>query len=271
MANARFVGPRVKSVCGITKNGYLLIVPLRPANGLPPVLLNRGWVPAEWRDAHAAGRWEVLGGAAPTVAQFAVLRDSETASSFVPDNTEQQWFWVRRPTPAPPHGHGLGRSASGHMAGASADLVICTCWRGARGGGGASLLQPLLQPLAVISSARLSDRHKGGGCGRQVDIPHLATSCGLPASAPLLDALQPEGSTPSLDHPPVPSRSIASTFHVPPLPAWADSGRSFLSLWKRSARIHSIAIRLADGTTHTPARSSGTTPIDMPCCSACDA
>jgi hypothetical protein len=42
--NARFVGPRVKSVCGLTKNGYLLIVPLLPADGSPPVLLNRGWV-----------------------------------------------------------------------------------------------------------------------------------------------------------------------------------------------------------------------------------
>jgi cytochrome oxidase assembly protein ShyY1 len=49
-----------------------------------------------------------------------------------------------------------------------------------------------------------------------VDIPHLATSCGLPASTLLLDALQPEGSTPSLDQPPVPSRSIASALHVPP-------------------------------------------------------
>jgi cytochrome oxidase assembly protein ShyY1 len=105
MPNARFVGPRVKSVCGITKNGYLLIVPLRPADvAVPPVLLNRGWVPAEWREAHAAGRWEVLGGATPNVAQLAVLRDSETASSFVPDNTEQQWFWVPAPSPAPPDG-----------------------------------------------------------------------------------------------------------------------------------------------------------------------
>ena len=34
--NARFVGPRVKSVCGLTKNGYLLIVPLLPADGSPP-------------------------------------------------------------------------------------------------------------------------------------------------------------------------------------------------------------------------------------------
>ncbi|PKI77832.1 hypothetical protein CRG98_001796 [Punica granatum] len=50
-----FVGPRSRSISGVTENGYYLITPLMPiANNSgsvnSPVLVNRGWVPRNWRD-----------------------------------------------------------------------------------------------------------------------------------------------------------------------------------------------------------------------------
>jgi hypothetical protein len=101
------------------------------------------------------------------VSQPAVMRHSETASTFVPDNTEQQWFWVR--------------------------LCSSSPWLGSRVFSNLSR-GTLLRPPRPLTDAR--------GV-RQVDVPHLATSCGLPSSTPLLDALQPEGATASLDNPPV--------------------------------------------------------------------
>ena len=42
-------GPRVRSVMGGTQAGYVLITPLVSARWGKGVLVNRGWVPAEWR------------------------------------------------------------------------------------------------------------------------------------------------------------------------------------------------------------------------------
>lgn len=50
-----FLGPRSRSISGVTENGYYLITPLLPIPNDPesvqsPVLVNRGWVPRSWRD-----------------------------------------------------------------------------------------------------------------------------------------------------------------------------------------------------------------------------
>lgn len=50
-----FVGPRSRSISGVTTNGYYIITPLMPVSGDPlsvqsPILVNRGWVPQSWRD-----------------------------------------------------------------------------------------------------------------------------------------------------------------------------------------------------------------------------
>ncbi|KAL7139520.1 hypothetical protein ABFS83_09G057700 [Erythranthe nasuta] len=50
-----YVGPRSRSISGVTENGYYLITPLVPLHGDPesvqsPILVNRGWVPRSWRD-----------------------------------------------------------------------------------------------------------------------------------------------------------------------------------------------------------------------------
>ncbi|GAB2225420.1 hypothetical protein Droror1_Dr00006214 [Drosera rotundifolia] len=50
-----FVGPRSRSISGVTTNGYYIITPIMPVSGDPlsvqsPILVNRGWVPQSWRD-----------------------------------------------------------------------------------------------------------------------------------------------------------------------------------------------------------------------------
>ncbi|XP_051115626.1 surfeit locus protein 1 [Andrographis paniculata] len=50
-----YIGPRSRSISGVTENGYYLITPLVPVLDDPksvgsPVLVNRGWVPRSWRD-----------------------------------------------------------------------------------------------------------------------------------------------------------------------------------------------------------------------------
>uniref|UniRef100_A0A0E0JGP9 SURF1-like protein n=1 Tax=Oryza punctata TaxID=4537 RepID=A0A0E0JGP9_ORYPU len=50
-----FVGPRSRSISGVTDNGYYVVTPLIPrhtehGSSWPPILVNRGWVPRGWRD-----------------------------------------------------------------------------------------------------------------------------------------------------------------------------------------------------------------------------
>ncbi|CAN1159278.1 Surfeit locus protein 1 [Linum perenne] len=50
-----YVGPRSRSISGVTENGYYVVTPLMPVPGNPesvksPILVNRGWVPRIWRD-----------------------------------------------------------------------------------------------------------------------------------------------------------------------------------------------------------------------------
>ncbi|EPS65769.1 hypothetical protein M569_09010, partial [Genlisea aurea] len=53
--NSVFIGPRSRSISGVTENGYYVITPLLPIQGdvesaQHPILVNRGWVPRSWRD-----------------------------------------------------------------------------------------------------------------------------------------------------------------------------------------------------------------------------
>ncbi|XP_010229023.1 surfeit locus protein 1 [Brachypodium distachyon] len=52
-----FIGPRSRSISGVTENGYYVITPLIPRLTEPgslqlPILVNRGWVPRGWRDTN---------------------------------------------------------------------------------------------------------------------------------------------------------------------------------------------------------------------------
>ncbi|KAK1419182.1 hypothetical protein QVD17_28344 [Tagetes erecta] len=127
-----FVGPRSRSISGVTENGYYLITPLMP---LPnnteslqmPILVNRGWVPRRWRDKslkvleedrhHQSVEstdirenksWWSFWSKKPTNTDkeqvppimldevVGVIRGSEKPSIFVPANdpSSYQWFYV---------------------------------------------------------------------------------------------------------------------------------------------------------------------------------
>ncbi|XP_078164602.1 surfeit locus 1 cytochrome c oxidase biogenesis protein isoform X2 [Carex rostrata] len=131
-----FVGPRSRSISGVTENGYYVITPLIPREPAPggvqtPVLVNRGWVPREWRDKRMSGEedldrassssvagntrdektaswwniWSkkptrtVTAVASPPVKAVGIIRGSEKPSMFVPPNDPDsgQWFFVDVP------------------------------------------------------------------------------------------------------------------------------------------------------------------------------
>ncbi|KAK9835779.1 hypothetical protein WJX74_007728 [Apatococcus lobatus] len=89
------IGPRPRSSMGVTKSGFTLVTPLLAEDG-SNVLVNRGWVPAEWsQDAQLRGQGEPTG----KVALAGVLRQSEKPSMFVPDNdaAKAAWYWLDVP------------------------------------------------------------------------------------------------------------------------------------------------------------------------------
>ncbi|PKA59782.1 Surfeit locus protein 1 [Apostasia shenzhenica] len=131
-----FLGPRSRSISGVTENGYYIITPFVPKSGESgsvqlPILVNRGWVPRGWRtrtledsqvlekssdsestDGHQT-RWsiwwkfwskqaKVSKDKEPTnlpIKVVGVVRGSEKPSIFVPENnpTTGQWFYVDIP------------------------------------------------------------------------------------------------------------------------------------------------------------------------------
>ncbi|KAK4280680.1 hypothetical protein QN277_012271 [Acacia crassicarpa] len=131
-----FLGPRSRSISGVTENGYYLITPLMPVPSHPdsvsfPVIVNRGWVPRSWKDkfveasqdneqsskplpspSQAVGtkswwrfwskKTDITEDHFPSVTPvevIGVVRESEKPSIFVPANDPKssQWFYVDVP------------------------------------------------------------------------------------------------------------------------------------------------------------------------------
>ncbi|KAJ6802000.1 surfeit locus protein 1-like [Iris pallida] len=131
-----YVGPRSRSISGVTENGYYVITPLIPRrcdtdSSQLPILVNRGWVPRSWRnkslgDSHDVEEpinpktedvqqnkesvWWKFWSKKPTVSVskestvtpmkvVGVVRGSEKPSIFVPENDPNsgQWFYVDVP------------------------------------------------------------------------------------------------------------------------------------------------------------------------------
>ncbi|KAL6545930.1 hypothetical protein OROGR_009804 [Orobanche gracilis] len=130
-----YIGPRSRSISGVTENGYYIITPLIPIPADPesvqsPILVNRGWVPRSWRDkalgashdtppsssstsTQSSGKkvpwwpfWsnkqEVFEELRPSLTPtevIGVVRSSENPSIFVPENDPNtgQWFYVDVP------------------------------------------------------------------------------------------------------------------------------------------------------------------------------
>ncbi|KAL4571770.1 hypothetical protein LXL04_018535 [Taraxacum kok-saghyz] len=129
-----YVGPRSRSISGVTENGYYLITPLMPLSTTPeslqtPILVNRGWVPRSWRDKsikiqqkdehptnvestatqeNESSSWWRLWSKKTNITEkvqedekkmdeiVGVIRGSEKPSIFVPANDPNsfQWFYV---------------------------------------------------------------------------------------------------------------------------------------------------------------------------------
>lgn len=86
-----FVGPRSRSISGLTENGYYVITPLLPIPNdqdsvQSPILVNRGWVPRTWKDK-----------------ALEVARDAEQSSKqethIVEESERSSWwkFWTKKP------------------------------------------------------------------------------------------------------------------------------------------------------------------------------
>ncbi|XP_057862228.2 surfeit locus protein 1 isoform X2 [Cryptomeria japonica] len=135
-AKSIYVGPRSRSVSGITENGYYVVTPLMPAQKNNesvqlPLLVNRGWVPRSWRDKSSQSpkdatplsnttstekgkakgdSWWKFWFKQPAIVKdmdtdhdevkvIGVIRGSENPSIFVPPNDPEsgQWFYVDVP------------------------------------------------------------------------------------------------------------------------------------------------------------------------------
>ncbi|XP_038724854.1 surfeit locus protein 1 [Tripterygium wilfordii] len=128
-----FLGPRSRSISGVTENGYYAITPLLPIPNdsesiKAPILVNRGWVPRSWRDkSFEISRDRKIKSSPPlqqdersswwrfwskkprkvedqipnvtAVEVIGVVRGSEKPSMFVPENdpSGSQWFYVDVP------------------------------------------------------------------------------------------------------------------------------------------------------------------------------
>ncbi|KAI0496044.1 hypothetical protein KFK09_022351 [Dendrobium nobile] len=131
-----FVGPRSRSISGVTENGYYVISPFIPKAGdsdsvQRPILVNRGWVPRSWRNrsikdsqpskkssdskttdlqVNGGSIWWKFWSRKPKLSKdtehteipvkvVGVVRGSEKPSIFVPENDPKsgQWFYVDIP------------------------------------------------------------------------------------------------------------------------------------------------------------------------------
>ncbi|XP_058722542.1 surfeit locus protein 1-like isoform X2 [Vicia villosa] len=131
-----YVGPRSRSISGVTENGYFVITPLMPVHNYPdsvssPILVNRGWVPRSWKEkfleashdeqfadplpspSHSDGTrsWWRFWSKEPVSSEdqvpsvtpnevVGVVRGSEKPSIFVPANDPEssQWFYIDVPS-----------------------------------------------------------------------------------------------------------------------------------------------------------------------------
>ncbi|KAG2306104.1 hypothetical protein Bca52824_025852 [Brassica carinata] len=133
-----YLGPRSRSISGVTENGYYVITPLLPIPGdldsmQSPILVNRGWVPRSWRDKSQESTesdpvatestiakplsseqsWWKFWSKTPVITKeqvstvkpvevVGVIRGGENPSIFVPANDPStgQWFYVDVPAMA---------------------------------------------------------------------------------------------------------------------------------------------------------------------------
>ncbi|GAV91965.1 SURF1 domain-containing protein, partial [Cephalotus follicularis] len=86
-----YVGPRSRSISGVAVNGYYVITPLMPVPNNPDsvqstVLVNRGWVPRDWKDK-------------PLEIPHDSQQHADIASLSVQYGEQSTWwrFWSKKP------------------------------------------------------------------------------------------------------------------------------------------------------------------------------
>ncbi|KAJ1686950.1 hypothetical protein LUZ63_018340 [Rhynchospora breviuscula] len=169
--NSVFVGPRSRSISGVTENGYYVITPLIPrktaANGVQkPVLVNRGWVPRGWRDKVMSGEEDL----------------DKASTSLVGSNTEDEktasWWniWSKKPT-----------SPKAKEAVAPPPVKVVGVIRGSEK---PSMFVPPNDP--------------DSGQWFFVDVPMIARACGLPENSIYLEEIEDEHTTSARNPYPVP-------------------------------------------------------------------
>ncbi|KAK8709162.1 hypothetical protein V6N13_060191 [Hibiscus sabdariffa] len=160
-----YIGPRSRSISGVTENGYYVITPLMPIPGdaesvQSPVLVNRGWVPRSWRDK-----------------SFEVLQDGEKSSSMdaaPAQQNEQSWWGMFR---------SKKQKAVEDQAPAISSVEVIGVVRGSEK---PSIFVPANDP--------------NSGQWFYVDIPAIAVACGLPKDTLLIEDIN-ENVNPSNPYP----------------------------------------------------------------------
>eukprot|EP00850_Spirogloea_muscicola_P005689 SM000026S08938 [mRNA] locus=s26:674772:677269:+ [translate_table: standard] len=171
-ARSLFVGPRGRSVGGITEKGYYLITPVIPAaeNGLsrPPVLVNRGWVTEAWRREHDHNQGVDQDAAVP--GRTLTASPSGSVSVVKGDNGHQRSWW---------HFWSSGHEAtSAAVEGTAPPPVTRIC----------GIVRSSEQPSAFVPA-----NVPTAGQWFYLDVPAMAAACGLPPGTLLVDAIRDGG------------------------------------------------------------------------------
>ncbi|KAK9075922.1 hypothetical protein SSX86_004252 [Deinandra increscens subsp. villosa] len=161
-----YVGPRSRSISGVTENGYYVITPLMPLPNSPvslqmPILVNRGWVPRGWRDKSLK-----------VLEQDGSHQSNSIESTDVQESSSWWSFWSKKPT----------NTEKAHIPQVMLDEVVGVI----RGSEKPSIFVPANEPNSFQWF--------------YVDVAEIAKSCGLPENTIYIEAVN-ENVNPSKPYP----------------------------------------------------------------------
>ncbi|EMS66736.1 hypothetical protein TRIUR3_07904 [Triticum urartu] len=159
-----FLGPRSRSISGVTENGYYVITPLIPRSTEPgslqsPILVNRGWIPRAWRDKNMQDHQDL-----------GETLDVNEADKKTDERGTWWKFWSKKPESSPEVIYSPNQT---HKIDASYFVQI---------------EKPVKPPVRVIGVIRGSEKpsifvppnEPSNGQWFYVDVPMIARACGLP-------------------------------------------------------------------------------------------
>ncbi|KAF3328202.1 hypothetical protein FCM35_KLT06808 [Carex littledalei] len=168
-----FMGPYSGTISGVTVTRYSVITPFIPREPAPggvqtPVLVNRGWVPQEWRDKRMSGEEDLDKASSSSVASN--TKDEKTAA----------WWniWSKKPI----------RTAKEAVAPPTVKIV--------------GIIRKSAKPSMFVQP-----NDPDGGHWYSVDVPMMARACGLSENAIYtiyIDEIKDEHTSSAKSHYPVP-------------------------------------------------------------------